>query len=366
VAARAVAAKSTVLLQPVNTDAVDRALRGETGIAVGPAYLGIDALTAFAPVDLPGLDWVIIAKVESAEAYAPVTAFARNLGVMTAGLMLLVSLVSLLVARVFTSPIKRLVAAARKVAGGDRSTVVPVTTRDEFGDLGSSFNDMGTSMRTKAELLEKQEAENERLLLTMMPHHIVKRYRDGEQTIAQESQNVSVIFADIAGINDIASGRSSAEALALCNALAAAFDEAASRLGMEKVRTIRTGYLASCGVVTPRLDNARRTVEFAREMELVVKRFNTEHGFELALRAGIDTGTVTAGLIGNRSVVYDMWGDAVNSAYRAHTISEHGVFVTDRVYKRLHNEFPFIEALPGHNMSAEQCVWTLDTELARA
>ncbi|MET1006694.1 MAG: adenylate/guanylate cyclase domain-containing protein, partial [Propionibacteriaceae bacterium] len=365
VAERAVQVKGSVLIQPVNTTAVDFALRGQTGITTNTGYLGREALTAYAPLDIDGLQWVIIAKVESSEAFAPVTTFARNLGVSTALLILLVSLAALLLARVFTRPIKRLVAAVQKIAAGDLETQVPVTTRDEFGDLGHSFNDMSKSLRTKAELLAEEQAENERLLLSMMPADVAKRYRQGEETIAQEHQNVSVIFADIAGTEDLARGRTSAEALALTNALVRGFDEAAERIGMEKVRTLRTGYLASCGLVTPRLDNARRTVEFAREMEQVLQRFNAQHGFKLALRAGIDTGPVTSGLVGRSSIVYDMWGDAVNLAYQVrNTNGRPGIFVTQSVYDRLRNEFSFEVAAEGDTAAGRPPTWALQTEVS--
>jgi class 3 adenylate cyclase len=364
VAARAVAAGSSVLIQPVDTPAVEHALRGQSGLAVGPAYLGIDALTAYAPLDIDGLDWAIIAKVETAEAYAPSTGFARDLGVLIAGLILLVSLASLLLARVFTRPLARLVAAVRKVAGGDVSTEVAVTSKDEFGDLGAAFNDMSRSLRTKAELLTAQQAENQRLLLMMMPAGIAERYRGGEATIAHEKQNVSVIFADLVGVDLMARGRSSAEMLTLTNSLARAFDEAAEELGIERVRSIRTGYLASCGAVVPRLDNARRTVEFARQMELIVQRFNAQHGLGLGLRVGIDTGAVTAGLVGSTNVVYDLWGEAVNLAYQVRDHSGHpGIFVTERVHDRLRHDFSF---RPTTDAGTHGGAWVLDSELARA
>ena len=80
---------------------------------------------------------------------------------------------------------------------------------------------------------------------------------------------------------------------------------------------MRNGYLASCGLITRHMDNARRAVEFAEAMEHIVRRFNTQRGAGLLLRAGIDAGTVTSGLVGPSNVVYDMWGDAVNLADQA-------------------------------------------------
>jgi class 3 adenylate cyclase len=198
----------------------------------------------------------------------------------------------------------------------------------------------------------------------MMPAGIAERYRGGEATIAHEKQDVSVIFADLVGVDLMAQGRSSAEMLTLTNSLARAFDQAAEKLGIERVRSIRTGYLASCGAVVPRLDNARRTVEFAQRMEQIVQRFNAQHGLGLGLRVGIDTGAVTAGLVGSTHVVYDLWGDAVNLAYQVRDHGDQpGIFVTERIYDRLRNEFPFQPATDDG--AADARAWVLDAELAR-
>src|SRR5690606_32497223 len=63
-AAEAVA-NGTLLLQPVFTDAVRRAASGEIGTAIGQGYLGNDTIVAYAPLDIPGLDWVIVAEIDS-------------------------------------------------------------------------------------------------------------------------------------------------------------------------------------------------------------------------------------------------------------------------------------------------------------
>ncbi len=87
------------------------------------------------------------------------------------------------------------------------------------------------------------------------------------------------------------------------------------------MRTTRSGYLASCGLSVPRVDNVRRVVDWAEEAQGVLERFNAQHGSKIGLRAGIDTGQVTSGLVGRSSIVYDMWGDAVSLAYRVQGIA---------------------------------------------
>ncbi len=90
--------------------------------------------------------------------------------------------------------------------------------------------------------------------------------------------------------------------MAIVNRLTRQFDAAAENLGVEQVRTLHNGYLASCGLSVPRLDNVRRTVDFAVEMQRTIDRFNAETGHDLKLRAGIDTGTVTSGLVGRSTL----------------------------------------------------------------
>jgi len=99
VAERAARVRGTVLIQPVQTEAVQRALRGETGEIVSRDYLGQEALVAYAPLEFEGLQWVIVAKIDAAEAFAPVNDFTRDLILATVAILVAVSLVSLLVSR---------------------------------------------------------------------------------------------------------------------------------------------------------------------------------------------------------------------------------------------------------------------------
>ena len=188
-----------MLLQDTRTTAVENALRGQTGTIIEPDYLGQEALIAYAPLEIEGLRWVIVAKINTSEAFQPVADFTRNMVLATAAMIFLVCLASLILAQIFVRPVRRLVTGVRQVAAGDLTVQVPVRSKDEFGDLGGAFNDMSRSLRTKQELLDEQKAENDRLLLTLMPEAVARRYRKGEETISQDHQDVSVVFADIVG-----------------------------------------------------------------------------------------------------------------------------------------------------------------------
>ncbi|NIJ04294.1 adenylate/guanylate cyclase domain-containing protein [Frigoribacterium faeni] len=362
---RQVATGSSVLLQPVATTAVEAALQGRTGTTVNRDYLGNEVLAAYAPIDVDGLDWVIVAKVDTSEAFAPVDVFTRNLLLSTAAIILVVSLLSLLLAQVFVRPVRRLQGAVNRVSGGEIGVEVPVRGHDEFSELGTAFNDMSRSLKVKQDLIDEQRRENDRLLLTLMPEALAKRYKEGEETIAEDHTDVAVVYADVVGFDDFSRGLRTGETLALLDGLWRSFDEAAERLGVEKVRSSQRGYLASCGLAVPRIDNARRVVDFTLELQSIIERFNATNGSRVALRAGLDTGEVTSGLVGRTSMVYDMWGDAVTLAHRVQDVSSQaGIYATERVVQKIGDAVPATDSGTVTTQTGEQRVYRLERPAA--
>lgn len=337
----------TTLLQPVASEGLRAAQRGQTGTVSDTDYTGNKELEAYAPLTVSNSDlhWSILATRDNSEAFAAVAAFSRALVLVTVGMIVVICVASMLIAQAMVRPIRRLEAGTQRISAGDYDVTIPVTSHDEIGDLTAAFNEMSRNLEIKEELLNEQRRENDRLLLSMMPEPVVQRYRDGEQTIAQEHQDVTVLFADILGLDEISSDLSGNELVGIVDELVRQFDSAAESLGVERIRTLHNGYLASCGITTPRLDNIARTVDFALEMRRIIERFNRQTGHELRLRVGINTGDVISGLVGRSSVVYDMWGAAVSLAYQMHSGSpQPGIYVTSHVYEVMRDVRQFTPA----------------------
>lgn len=362
VARRQVEEGDSVLLQRVDTVAVAAALAGQAGVTTGKSFLGPEALIAYQPLKVPGLDWVVIAKIDRSEALAPVSRFARNIALSTAAIVLVVCLLALLFARILTSPVKKLAAAVRRVAGGELGVSVPVESRDEFGELATAFNDMSASLQTKQRLIDEQRRENDDLLRSLMPETVARRYREGEENISTQHRDVSVIYAQLLGFEAFSRSLPSEESVSMLNSLVEAFDEAAERHGVEHVRSMQdTGLLATCGLVVPRIDHASRTIAFAKELAQIVGRFNDQHDAGLAIRVGIDSGPVTSGLVGERSTIYALWGEAVDLAHRVHAATKSaGIFVSDRVHDAVVGIYPFTAAGTVSDAAGTERVWRLD------
>ena len=332
---------TTILTMPVRHDAARAALNGESGLMEVVDYRGVPVLMAYGPVDLDSLRWGVIAKIDKAEAMAPLAELRRRVLVAGVGLALLASLAAMGLAAAITRPIGALVRGARQVSQGALDVEVEVTQRDEFRELAEAFNDMVRSLRDSRAALHAQVDENERLLHSLLPASGAALVRGGATEAPKSFADVTVAFARLGGFDDLSRERGEDQAMALLSDIVAALDEAAEHFGVEKVRTIGPSYLAASGLSVSRPDHTARMVEFAREVVRIVRRFNAERETALVAEVGINTGPVVGGLVGRRRYIYDLWGDTVKLA-RAIEHAGHGaILVTRPVFDRVRELTPF-------------------------
>ncbi len=168
------------------------------------------------------------------------------------------------------------------------------------------------------DLLAREQQRSERLLLNVLPSDIAVSLKAGQQTIAERHNAVTVMFADIVGFTELSAALSAIELTALLNRLFSRFDELVAARGLEKIRTIGDAYMVASGVPKARTDHAEAAADLALEMMSFISRFD-HHGRDIALRIGIASGPVTAGVIGHLKFCYDVWGDTVNVASRMAT-----------------------------------------------
>ncbi len=256
--------------------------------------------------------------------------------------MLCVILLAMAMASMFVKPINQLISGAERVASGQLEEVSTIDSHDELGELAHSFNLMVHSLREQTNLVDFKNRENEQLLLSMFPVAIAKRLKQGETDIAESISNVTVLFADLTGFSKLLESRSAHETINILNDLVTAFDEAADRYGVEKIKTIGDSYMAVCGLSVPYLDHDKRAIDFTKEMQLIVRRFCQEQGYELDLSIGINSGDIVAGIVGRNKLIYDVWGETINFANFLKSICPVGaIVVSTEIYKRLCDIYSF-------------------------
>ncbi len=325
---------TTICLLPVETASVAEALRGRTGLMRTIDYRGVPVLSAYGPIEVDSLRWALLAEMDEEEADEPIRTFGRTVLRVASGLAVASTLLALACSYLLTQPLRTLAAAAKRLGAGDTDVTVPVTSRDEFGQLGEVFNEMSASIKEQREKLEAQVRENQELLLNILPASAVAQRREGDEKASREFADVSVLFAEVLGMEEFGGRVGEARALALLGDLVAAIDEAAEECGIEKVKTIGGSYLAVCGLSVTRPDHARRMVQFAQAMDRIVAMFNRDHHAALRLAVGINSGPAVGGVVGRRKFLYDLWGDTVAIAKRLAAGREAAIRVTAPVRER--------------------------------
>jgi class 3 adenylate cyclase len=340
-------ANSPVLIQEVRTVGAKRALAGQTGEAEEVDYRGKRVLKSFQPVRIGNFEWGLVTKIDKAEALQGVYRLRDALLLLGAILIPLLTLMSLALARSFIQPIQRLMRATKQIIAGDSAVQVKVDSDDEFGELSRSFNSMATTLQQREEAIRSQLQENDRLLLNILPARTAERLKQGEQSITEQYPSVSVLYADLEGFQDLSAELAPDQAIVVLNELIGAFDDAAERCGVEKLRSTGSNYLAVCGLSVPRIDDEKRTVELALAMLQVVERLSAKHGVRLSLDIGIHTGALAAGVVGRGKFYYDVWGETMTIARAIHASPKQNVIqVTEPVVRALDGLYSFDPLTP--------------------
>lgn len=331
-----------VLHQRIDTKATRAALAGVEGTGEIIGYRGVPTLASWGPLAIPGARWALVAKIESAEAFAPIAQLRRNLMVVGGLALLTVAATAAWLSRALLGPLRELTAGVKRFAGGDYETSVPVRTGDEIGQLCSAFNGMVEDLRQKNIVIQNKNRENEELLLNVLPAPIANRLRSGEERIADGFAEVTVAFADLVGFTELTSDMPPQDVVTLLNGLFTRFDAVAQDLGIEKIKTVGDAYMAVCGLPVPAADHAERMVRMAIRMVHITREHAMERNASLKLRVGINTGPVVAGVIGKSKYIYDLWGDTVNLASRMEAGGvPDSIQVTRPVYELLKGLFVF-------------------------
>ena len=197
------------------------------------------------------------------------------------------------------------------------------------------------------QMLQIEQEKSERLLLNILPKPTAERLKAGERTIADHYDSVTVLFTDLVGFTHWASGKQPGEVVTLLNQIVSAIDVLAEQHGLEKIKTIGDSYMLVGGLPLQRADHAAAVADIALEMITAIQMINWENGTQFAIRIGIHTGPVVAGVIGKRKFTYDLWGATVNLASRMESSSVPGqVHVSESTCQALHENFDFTERGP--------------------
>jgi guanylate cyclase len=193
----------------------------------------------------------------------------------------------------------------------------------------------------------RAEARSEELLTNAIPASIAARLKRGEVHIAETYPETTVLFADLAGFTPWARETDPARVVGFLDELFTRFDELAAECGVEKIKTIGDAYMAVAGAPEPQADHAAAGISLARGMLTALAEQRVRHGVTLELRIGVASGPVVGGVIGERRILFDLWGDTVNTASRMQSSGRASrIHVAVSTYQLVRDSWQFEELEP--------------------
>ncbi|MGB3508255.1 MAG: adenylate/guanylate cyclase domain-containing protein [Microcoleaceae cyanobacterium] len=287
--------------------------------------------------DYLGINYTLIGRHDASNIQPELYAFLGRIAVLVIVISGFVTLVTMVVLGVtLISPVLRLrddlIAAGEALSKNGNSVTfysLSVQRQDELGEVMVAFNQMFNRVsreieqRKQAEkILSAEQKKSEQLLLNILPATIAEKLKEGNNNIADGFAEVTILFADIVGFTELSEKISPAQLVHLLNEIFSCFDRLTDRYSLEKIKTIGDAYMVVGGLPKPRQDHAEAIAEMALDMQTAITYFNDKNNMQLSIRIGINTGPVIAGVIGRKKFIYDLWGDAVNTASR---MESHGI-----------------------------------------
>jgi ligand-binding sensor domain-containing protein/class 3 adenylate cyclase/predicted metal-dependent HD superfamily phosphohydrolase len=177
-------------------------------------------------------------------------------------------------------------------------------------------------------LLQAEKDKTDKLLKNVIPASTVEELKKRGKARARAYKKVSVLFTDFVGFSKISERMKPTELVKKLDVYFTKFDEIIVKNNLEKIKTIGDAYMCAGGVPVRNSTNPIDTCLAALEIQHYMEKLKNDaiaNGKEYwELRLGINTGEVTAGIIGSERLAYDIWGSTVNQAQRMEMLGEPG------------------------------------------
>jgi class 3 adenylate cyclase len=189
--------------------------------------------------------------------------------------------------------------------------------------------------------IQAERDQAERVLYNVLPETIAERLKQNQETIAEEFNSASVLFADIVNFTPISARFAPDKVFNLLNDLFSRFDELVDKYEVEKIQVAGDAYMVAAGVPNPRADHAIVLAQLALDMLDCVKNLELLDGkYPIQIRIGLNSGSLMAGVIGRKKYYYALWGDMVNMASRMQSHGTSGkIQITREMYELVRDDF---------------------------
>lgn len=307
--------KSNVLIQKVKTEGVEKALAGKTDTRVIDDYRGVPVLSAYAPLTIKGMNYAVLAEMDAAEAFKPVRKLMLNTAITTGIVIPFTALIGIWLSSLLMRPSHDMRNTAKLFMEGQEDVRFQDRKNDEWGRLGTTLN--GVLDMAKSRLGEAETSRKEIIDMTkqIMPGAIGERYSQGENRIISHEDNASAMVLLLSYCRKLNNKEEVERSRNLYEILDDRLDELAAREGVDMQNQAGMHYVAFCGLTAPMKNHAERLFRYGLHVRRLLNEFNAEYGTDINMQMGFDSGALFGALIGNYSMAYEIWGEAIHKGF---------------------------------------------------
>jgi adenylate cyclase len=205
-------------------------------------------------------------------------------------------------------------------------------------------NNTATALAERNSVIEQERKRSDELLLNILPETTAQELKEKGYAEAKFHESVTVLFTDFKAFTRIAEQLSAEEIVQELDICFKAFDVIVEKYQIEKIKTIGDAYMCVAGLPLSQTDHAHRAVKAALEMQRFIADYNEKRLLQQQepweMRIGLHSGSVVAGVVGNKKFAYDIWGDTVNIAARMESAGAIGkVNISQTVFDFIKNAF---------------------------
>lgn len=251
-----------------------------------------------------------------------------------------VAMTAFFISRSLLRPLRRLSDAMKKVAGGDLSQRIAVTSNDEVGELTGQFNNMIEGLRERERIRETfGRYVDETVAATILR-------REGEGVLSGETREATILFTDIAGFTTIAEVLPPDQLVRALNEYLETVLAPIRAHGGVVNTFIGDGLFASFNMPLACEGHATAAVRAALDIQRAIgSRTFGDMGMAFATRIGISTGGVIGGSVGaGQRMSFTLLGDTVNLAARLEELNKHhgtSILVSESTRANCNGTFTF-------------------------
>ena len=221
-----------------------------------------------------------------------------------------------------------------------RQVVAHLELRKQVGLAAESHQQLKSALDT----LQKEKEKSEKFLQNVLPPQIAGEWLKHGKVTPRYCQDVTVGFTDFVGFTQATSASEPGHLVATLSEFFSRFDELCSSLGLDRLKTIGDSYMFCCGVTERQRAHAAYAclgaLQFMHAVSEVNDRRRQDSLEPWAMRVGLHSGPVMAGVVGETRFSYDIWGDTVNVSSRLEQASDpNRINISDATHHRVKKFF---------------------------